>query len=273
MSIENVVRRRAVLLEQLGKTGLNIKYPNEFELYVVALELVDEDFNTLKYFLFPVMPKSLEEDSQQLASIKKTIGGVHVLTTTHFIPTDISLSGTFGRRLRVLLNGTYTEFLTSFKTSTDDLTWKSLSKGAVEFFDENIKTGYGCTKILESLINDTNTISPNGGSRNLLFHNLALGNSYVVRPIGLKLSQNQESNMIWNYSLTLRSLAPLSAFYNSSELQKKRLDLGGTSLLQKNLDSSISSLTRFISRQDDRFVERVQRPKANKFKNFLNEQL
>lgn len=270
MSIENAVRRRTLLLERLGKTGLNIKYPDEFELYVMALELLDQDFNTLRYFVFPVMPDSFSEDSQQLHSIKKTLGGVHVLATTNFIPTDISLSGTFGRRLRVLLNGTYTDLIASFRTPQGVANWQSVKKGTTEFFDEDIKTGYGCTKILESMINETNVIDSTGGIKTLIFHNLALGNSYVVRPMGLILTQDRNSNMLWNYRLTLKSLAPLSALYSSKQLRDKRLELGKTDFIQKGVDNVIRNLTSTLSRFDDRFVERTQKPAVKKVKDFFN---
>lgn len=273
MSIENAVRRRALLLERIGKTGLNIKYPDEFELYVIALELLDENMNTLKYFIFPVMPDSLEEDSQQLHSIKKTLNGVHVLTTTNFIPTDISLSGTFGRRLRILLNGKYEDFVSSFKTPQGTTSWTSLKGGTKQFFDENVKTGYGCTKILESMINDTNVIDDNGGVKTLVFHNLALGNSYIVRPQSLRLSQSQQSNMIWNYSLKLKSLAPLSALYSSQQLTDNRISLAKGDFLQKRLDDATNILSGFITKADDRFTERVQKPGVRRAKDYIRDRI
>ena len=42
MSIENAVRKKALLVESVGQTLLNVKYPEEFELYVIALEVVNQ---------------------------------------------------------------------------------------------------------------------------------------------------------------------------------------------------------------------------------------
>src|SRR4051812_44167158 len=101
MSIENVARNRMLMLEQVGKTALNIRYPKEFELYLCALELVDQYDNTLRYFVFPVMPSTMQETIPQLTSIKKTMAGVTVLSNPTFVPTDINISGNFGRKFRI----------------------------------------------------------------------------------------------------------------------------------------------------------------------------
>ena len=47
MSIENAAARHLGILTQIGKVGLNISHPKEFELYLCALELTDENYNTL----------------------------------------------------------------------------------------------------------------------------------------------------------------------------------------------------------------------------------
>lgn len=273
MSIENALRRRVALLERLGKTGLNIKYPNDFELYVIALELLDSQQNTLRYFLFPVMPESLDETLPSLQSIKKTLSGIHILTTPTFVSTDINLSGSFGRRLRVLLGGEYTDFLTSIRSRASSVFDRSKGKEEIDSFDAQIKTGYGCIKILESIIKESSEVDEQGMLKTLVLHNPALGNSYIVRPTSLRLSQNKQTNMIWNYSLTLKSIAPLSAFFTAKELEDKRKQLGGTSLVQSQLDTTTTLLTRYIAKQNSNFIERKQKPAVNKFKNYLREKL
>jgi hypothetical protein len=267
MSIENVVRNRVGLLERVGKIGLNIQYPDEFELYVIALELLDSELNTLRYFIFPVMPESLEESYSTIQSIKKTLSGLHVQSTSTFTPTDITLSGSFGRRLRVLLGTEYTDFLTSFKA--ENISFRGSVRNTIKFFDENIKTGYGCIKILEKIIKESSETGDDGRGKLLVLHNLALGNSYVVRPINLRLSQNKQSNMIWNYSLSLKSIAPLESLYTSSQMRNKRILLGLGNSLQGQLDTSISFATRYIAKQDASFRQRVERPIINKFKEYL----
>jgi uncharacterized protein YqfB (UPF0267 family) len=53
MGLESAIAARNSLLTTVGKRVMNIKYPDEFELYVIAFELTDENFNTLRYFVFP----------------------------------------------------------------------------------------------------------------------------------------------------------------------------------------------------------------------------
>lgn len=259
MSIENLVRERALLVENVGKIGLNIRYPDEFELYVFALELLDEEGNTLKYFIFPVNPKNVNENQPRITSVKKTMSGIHVLRTNTFIPKDISLTGTFGRRFRILLGEDYTDLVQSFQTPKNKIDLDSLGQGIIEIFDERTKTGYGCCKILESIINGSQVLnSGREGVRTLLFHNLALGNSYVVEPMNLKFDMSQESNMIWNYSLSLKAIAPLSSFRTKEEQEIERTRLTVTGYIQTRVDDLIGSITRGLVQGERTLASRLR---------------
>jgi hypothetical protein len=249
MSLESAIAGRSALLSTIGKAALNAKYPKEFELYVIALELTDENFNTLRYFVFPVNPSSIEENKPKLTNVKKTLAGVTVLSTTTFIPTDITLSGNFGRKFKVLLGSTYEDFIASFKIFTQKnpngiITSDSLQNGVVQIFDERVKTGYGCTKILEEIVTLADTVDEFGGIRKLIFHNPALGNSYLVKPINLRLNQNEQTNMIWNYSLQLKSIAPLESLRTKEELESISIQLAKTAYAQKKVDQLLNGLAR-----------------------------
>lgn len=254
MSLESAIASRNSLLTQAGKSALNIKYPKEFELYVIALELVDEDFKTLQYFIFPVNPSSIEEIKPQLTNVKKTLSGVTVLKTPTFVPTDITLSGTFGRSFKVLLGNTYEEFLSSFTVDTPDafklgqsrMTVPSAKSGAVQFFDDRIKTGYGCLKIMEEMIQQSNKIGADGKIRKLILHNPALGNSYLVTAGTLRMSQNEQSNMIWNYSLPLKSIAPLEAIYTQQHMESAAKELAIGSFIQKRVNALVHTVSKLL---------------------------
>lgn len=248
MSIENAVRNRALQLEQIGKAALNIKYPNEFELYVCALELTDSDGNTLKYFIFPVMPSSIDESIPQLTNVKKTLAGITTLSSPTFVPTDITLVGNFGRKFRVLLGTDLQDFVSAFSVN-NNVTTESLLNGAIEFFDNRVKTGYGCIKVLQDMIEQSNQVDANGSKR-LIFYNQALGNSYVVKATNLRFNQSQDSNMIWNYTLQLKSIAPLEAIKTKRELEQERFRLNTTGFVQKQVDNLVNSLTSVIATQD-----------------------
>lgn len=253
MSVENAVRKRALLFEEVGKAALNVKYPNEFELYVIALELINAKGDTLRYFVFPVMPSNIDETKPQLTNIKKTLGGVSVLSTPGFIPTDITITGNFGRKLRILLGTDYQEFLNSFQ-DYGKVTKESFSKGVQDVFEDRIKSGYGCCKILEEIIEECNTIDETDGIRSLIFHNLALGNSYLVKPTTLRFFQSQESNMIWNYNLTLKSIAPLDSLYSEDQLEEMRKRLTITGYIQKQVDRVVNGLTSVLARAQERYT-------------------
>lgn len=250
MSIENAVRKRALLLENIGQTALNIKYPKEFELYVVALELINQQNVTEKYFVFPVMPSSFDESTTYINNVKKTLGGVVALSSTNFVPTDISLTGNFGRKFRVLLGTDYKDFVSSF-VDNGKLTKESAKEGVYELFDERVKTGYGCCKILEDLVNQKNHLSFANGMKRLVFHNLAFGNSYIVKPQSIAFSQSQESNMIWNYRLNLKTIAPLDALYSNSEQEEQRKRLGTTAFIQKGVDNVVNNLTGLVGKANE----------------------
>lgn len=248
MSIEGVVLKHALSLVSIGKMGLNIAHPREFELYMCALELVDEDMNTLQYFVFPTMPTNMDESQTFASNVKRTLGGVTVLSTPTFTSKDVVLAGTFGRKFRVLLGESYEEVIASFKTETGKVTGKSLWRGVKNIFDKRVKTGYGCIKILEEIVEEVNKIDPETKkARRLILHNPAIGNSYIVKPVSLKQSMSQETNMLWSYSLNLKAVADLRDIYNKEELQQQRFRLVATGYIQRKIDTAVNGITRLLS--------------------------
>ncbi len=249
MSLESAIASRFSLLYNVGKQALNIKYPNEFELYIIALELTDENWKTLRYFVFPINPSSIEEVKPQLTNVKKTLGGVTVLKTPTFVPTDITLSGTFGRSFKVLLGDTFQDLVHSFQYQVGDsglvyrTTNDSVKKGVGQFFDDRVKTGYGCTKILEEIIAES--VQKN---RRLIFHNPALGNNYLVTAGSLRLSMNEQSNMIWNYSLPLKSIAPLESVYSLKDSESAAKNLSVTNYTQKKTNEVINGVKNLLAK-------------------------
>ncbi len=245
MSIENAVRNRGLLLESVGKTILNSRYPNEFELYVIALELVDADNKTLKYFIFPVNPSSIDEANQRITSVKKTAGGVVALGSTSFVPIDINLTGNFGRKFRVLLGSDYVDFISSFKTADGHITADSVQAGVEQIFDDRVKTGYGCLKILEQICDEAELIDDKG-PRRLIWYNLAFGTAYVVRPMNFRITMSQDSNMIHGYVVSFKAIAPLSALREAQDLQDKLTNLSSTSYVQGQVDRAVNALTKIF---------------------------
>ena len=238
MAIESLARSKYVsTLATLGKPLLNVAYPDDFELYVCGLELTDENFKTLQYFVFPVMPISMEENQTFGSNVKKTLGGVTVLNTQTFMPNDVTIAGTFGRKMRVLIGNDLTNIIQYFKSGTKPT------------FDTKVKTGYGCIKILENIVNLANQVNSNNKTVRLIFHNCALGNSYLIKPMSLKLSQNQQSNMIWNYSLTMKAIADIKDIMSKDDVNKSRRKLVGTNIVQNGVNKVVDKLTTILSKK------------------------
>jgi hypothetical protein len=265
VSLLSAISSRDALITEFGKNYLNIKYPKEFELYTIALELTDETFSkTLKYFIFPVNPSSIEENKPQLDNVKKTLSGVSVLKTPTFVPTDISLTGTFGRGFKVLLGSSLEDFIHSFQERRDSAldgsisyrtTNDSFTKGVEQVFDDRIKTGYGCIKILEEIVQESKKLGKNGEVRKLIFHNPALGNSYLVSAGNLRLFQNEQTNMIWNYTLSLKSIAPLESLYNKQDLEKMSTQLNIANYMQKRVNAIVRTASKLLGDTIDRIPQ------------------
>lgn len=251
MSIDNIIRNGVYNAGAVARPLLNMQFPKEFELYVMAFELVNGKNETIRYFIFPTMPSAIEETYSPITNIKKTYGGVTALKNTSFVPRDISLSGTFGRKFRVLLGSSYVDLVHSFKSI------KSLKNGldAVEELDIKAKTGFGCIKILESIIEESSKVDENG-PRKLFFYNLALGNNYLVEPITFKQTQSQESNMIWNYTLQLKAIAPLDLVLKNAN--KKRQELIITGFAQQKTNQLVGSLTKIVASGGDVIINSIR---------------
>lgn len=218
MSLNAAKKTYTTLLESLGKGVMNTLYPNDFEAYMIALELTDSQDNTIDYLAFPIMPENIQKTENQYNTVKKTANGITVLTNSTFAPQNISLRGNFGRSFKILVGQTTSSAGAAYSTSAGKYSsfeseTKSLTTFKTGMFDLNIKTGYGVTKILKAIVSKSCSTDKFGKPMKLYFYNMALGESFlvIVPPNGLTLSQNMNKNMIWEYNLNLTAIAPLFA--------------------------------------------------------------
>lgn len=211
------------IISQAGKALLSAQYPNDFEYYMVAFELVVPDSNTtLQYLTLPINPSSIQYSFKPLTNIKKTFGGITSLGSTTSIPVDISLSGDFGRSFKVMVdyqNNTWETLPKSFQgvTTGDKNLYlqefkERLNKSRKGTFSNKVKTGYGVIKALENLITESvYGFDPNGNPLKLYFYNPSLGHAFEVKAGPLRLTQNQDKNMIPGYSLQLTGIRDISS--------------------------------------------------------------
>lgn len=217
------------LVLSLGKATLNALYPNDFEYYMCALELVDSMDNSIEYLVFPIMPSAISKSEPGGANIKKSLGGVSIVSTNAFIPQDLAIKGNFGRRFKILF--------TQRGNSNNKITAKGIQglKQSVQQFDAKIKTGFGTTKVLQRMLNDSNKVDVLNKPYRMYFYNLALSESYWVKKISATFSQTREqNNMMWEYNIVFKIIAPLNTL-KGIHRRKNKMDLG-IDLVQKGMN-------------------------------------
>lgn len=240
------------LIHDIGKAGAASLFPNDFEYYMLALELADSQGNTIDYFIFPVMPKSIRQSEQKIVNIKKTAGGITTLKTPGFVPKDISISGNFGRKIRVIMNTKESRIFSAINFSLKNGVTKSYQtlKGdtlvrKIQDFQIGYKTGFGAFKMLKAIYEKAPGIDKNGTFQ-LFFYNLANNENYIVEAISFEENQDESTNnMIWGYTLNLKAVAPyeetLTKETRTSNLKSDLLQKGFNILGQQVLDLVKSS--------------------------------
>lgn len=231
------------MVKILGRSALSYMYPKDFEFYLCAFELM-EGRNVVDYFVFPIQPSSIQKTEPNRTNIKTSLSGVTVLKNDAFIPQEVSIKGNFGRNFKILqMQGV------AFSNNVEIDKERGLTFNS-QNFSYGVKTGFGATKILQKIIQKSNETTSTGQMRQLHFYNLALGESYLVtvQPNGLTLSQTQDMNMIWQYSLSMSILAPLSEVMTSYFSEKRNQDIMMKGVLQKSVNIVARDLATFINK-------------------------
>jgi hypothetical protein len=195
------------------------------------------------------MPNSMSENRNSITNIKKTMGGVVVTSNSTFIPFDISLSGNFGRKFRKISH------VDNDQVSHSKIADKPInnSDGDVGIYDggelsgirvkpifsTDYKTGYGCTKILEKIFLRAQSTDLNRKPLRLFFYNLSLNSNYLVEPINLSITQSKDQNMIWNYSLQLKAIAPAKFIFSNYKSSLKELRSYNKKFIKMSAESSL----------------------------------
>lgn len=231
MSLDNAKARYRELLASIGRAGLHSQYPNDFEYYACSLELTDSDNNIIEVLVFPVMPESISESNNAISAVKKTATGVVSLYNDTFNPFDISISGTFGRKLRILSNTGF-QLYNAIRFST----LKPSTEYDAPVFNVNIKTGYGVIKILERIYKLSHSVDRKGLPVRLYFYNLALNSQYLIDFKQLNFNQSRQNNMIWYYSANFKAIAPAYSIRPNTDVSIINL------LASDNINKGITAL-------------------------------
>ncbi len=199
----------------IGQAALHSLAPDDFEYYLCSLELLDSTGNTKGFMFFTVMPNNITESKIQIASITKTNKGISTLFNSTFVPRDISIQGTFGRKIRLLVGIKEPQNVSKIPFFSGNL-------GLNVEGDSVIKTGYGLVKMMKSIIDESFKVDKNGNACILIFNNYAFNTHYVVEVMQSAFSQNIENNMLWYYNLEMKAVAPASAVKMQNQDGDKR---------------------------------------------------
>lgn len=199
----------------IGQAALHSLAPDDFEYYLCSLELLDSTGNTKGFMFFTVMPNNITESKIQIASITKTNKGISTLFNSTFVPRDISIQGTFGRKIRLLVGIKEPQDVSKIPFFGGNL-------GLNVEGDSVIKTGYGLVKMMKSIIDESFKVDKNGNACILIFNNYAFNTHYVVEVMQSAFSQNIENNMLWYYNLEMKAVAPASAVKMQNQDGDKR---------------------------------------------------
>jgi hypothetical protein len=212
-----------------GREYLHFQFPNEFEYYACALELIDSNNKTVSFFSFPVMPDAIEEVKYSNITIKETNGGVVVNGNPRFKPFDIEIMGDFGRKFRRVLNNSVSV------QNSGDAQENSIPVETRKMFDSDYKTGYGAVKMLDEILEKSKSSDDNYMPYRLFFHNFSFNSHHMVEPVSNRSFQNKEKNMIWCYALRFKAVAPAQVVYPGN-FKGRMEDLLGFKNLNKKSD-------------------------------------
>lgn len=227
-------------MKTTSKAILHNIYPEDFEYYLCAFELVDaKSLKTLSYVTLPIMPDNIKMTYQNIQSTSKTSNGVVTIENFSFNPRQISLIGNFGRKMKLV----DTNFeLTQFSNSVYGAIRKKLNH--VLDFNANVKTGYGMVKLLEKFIEFAKTNSTESPVL-LFFYCFAYNYNFLVQPLNFNVSQNRNMNMIWEYEITMTALAPASEILRTDDYKQTLSKF----LKRDVIKSGVSSVLQFTKEQ------------------------
>lgn len=246
-TLKDAIKKHDDLLISVGQAGLNALFGSDFEYYLIALELLTSDNQTVDYFAFPVSPQNISQVEPQLTNIKKTANGIVSLSTSTFVPKTITLSGDFGRKFKLLLKNNASVNFSAFKFSgvlKKEQIQNTFNSFRQSIFDPSIKSGYGCIKYLQSIVDKSTATDDSGQPFKLYFYNPIFGDSFLVEVMDFEIKMGMDKNRIHSYSLQLRAIAPLNSVFSfSAKSMVKNLVVNN---LQKTGNTIVNNVRRSL---------------------------
>jgi len=236
-TVNSVVENARSAINTIGRSALHSLAPDNFEYYMCSLELLDSSGNTKGFMTFVIMPNNIMETKTQIVSITKTNRGISTLFNSTFVPRDISIQGTFGRKFRLLTGMKEAEDVSKISYFGGNLGFSLLQNNVL------INTGYGLTKMLKSMIDKSFELDTDKNPCILIFNNYALNTHYVVEVIQSAFSQSVENNMLWYYNLEMKAVAPAEAIKRQDQdSDKKYFGTVASNAIAKSIGGLLSDI-------------------------------
>ena len=238
-----------------AQSALHMSYPNEFEYYMMALELVSYNGKTIDYFVFPVNPSTYSQDEPSVTSIRKTMGGVSAVGNSSFVPIDIRISGNFGKRFKILVGKGADVSATSvaqYSTTSGVFNKEGFIQNVSGRFrkavmDSKVKTGYGAIKILQAIC-DKSRGDMQGKPNQLYLYNPAYNANFLVKVVSFSQSQNVGGNFIWGYELVMKAIAPIEAVVGVDEAKKSLKSVMNKNIMQVGASKTLMAVNNILNR-------------------------
>lgn len=199
-TLNGAIQSSRTALVEIGRAAIHAIAPDEYEYYLCSLELLNSNGERKGFISFVVMPDQIVENHTPIQTITKTHSGIVTTFNPSFSPIDISISGTFGKKFRIV-----TGLADPKKKMGGGL---NLSFGKIPTLTVGAKSGYGLIKVLEHiLIMSEKTEEGTGKPYFVIFNNYAFNTHYVVNIINYSFQQSYDQNMIWHYNINMKAVA------------------------------------------------------------------
>lgn len=247
-----IVQRQALTLAgSIGEVARHSLFPRDFEYYALSLELTDSGNNLIDYFTFPILPKNISKTESSRVNIKKSLTSINVINSKSLQPQDITIKGNFGRAFKILVSSNVAVTFKGLRYSQKAGVYNALETGnesnikdKKKEFNFAVKSGYGCTKILQSIVDKARGVDAQGKPYRLYLYNPIMGENYLVVPSQTPLilsTDDSNSNRLFEYTLNLTIIAPLEYVVKKS-LNGSYATLLSADLMQKSVNSTASNI-------------------------------
>lgn len=172
--------------------------------YVLHIELENKVTKEIVDFLdFPIMPQQIELTNEFMTTVTKTQGSTVVISNNSYMPTIMTISGTFGNKNVVDVYRKIPESETLKISTTRDFYYRDSEATSGKSENElGIMTGYAILKYFDALL-EKHRLSD---LYNLNIFNLTFDQQFTCVALKKDFNMTVDKNGLWFYSVTFQSV-------------------------------------------------------------------